>query len=61
MPQADYSIEDSDRGPVLRVRGEIDLATAAELRARIGEHAEDAGGAAFQDGSGVSFFDSTGL
>ena len=61
MPQAEYSIEDSDQGPVLRVRGEIDLATAGELRARIGEHAEDAGGPAILDVSGVTFIDSTGL
>ncbi len=57
-----FQVVDSDRGmPVLRARGEIDVASAPEFHASlydlIGQHADTI----VVDLSGVSFIDSTGL
>jgi anti-anti-sigma factor len=62
MPQLEFAVEDEQAGPVLVVRGEIDLATADELRARIGDYAALVGAApAVLDVAAVTFIDSTGL
>lgn len=53
-------LERSDDFPVVRVVGEIDLATAPELRDRLAEIPSDAG-AVVIDLSEVTFLDSTGL
>jgi anti-anti-sigma factor len=61
MAQTEYAVVDGEGGPVLHVRGEIDLATAGELRARVGEHARSVAAAVVLDVSAVTFIDSTGL
>jgi len=63
MPQTQLNIEADDGGDgpaVLRVSGELDLATADQLRQAVGQYA-DSGGALIIDLSGVTFCDSTGL
>ncbi|GAA2720775.1 STAS domain-containing protein [Cellulomonas aerilata] len=58
----DVSVEHDDLGPVvMRVTGEVDVATAAPLRQELavhmGSHQQDL----IVDVSGVTFMDSTGL
>src|SRR5271165_1396482 len=53
-------LEQSDGLAVAHVSGEIDLATAPELRDRLAEIPSDAGNV-IVDLSGVTFLDSTGL
>ncbi|MGW4527237.1 STAS domain-containing protein [Amycolatopsis sp. NPDC004378] len=48
-------------GPVLTVRGELDVATAPQLRTRIGELTLDAGQLLVVDLAGVTFCDSSGI
>jgi anti-sigma B factor antagonist len=46
---------------VLTLRGDLDMQTVAQLRRRLAEALERAGGAVIVDLSGVKFIDSTGL
>ena len=53
-------LEKFEQVPVVRVVGEVDLATAPELQARLAELPAD-GGTVIIDLSEVTFLDSTGL
>ncbi|WIY00613.1 STAS domain-containing protein [Amycolatopsis mongoliensis] len=48
-------------GPILTVRGELDVATAPQLRTRIGELTLEAGQLLVVDLEGVTFCDSSGI
>jgi anti-sigma B factor antagonist len=53
-------LERVDQVPVVRVVGEVDLATASELESRLAEVSTDSG-SVIVDLSEVTFLDSTGL
>lgn len=55
------STETADTGPILTVRGELDVATASRLRTRIGELPLAAGQLLVVDLAGVTFCDSSGI
>ncbi|MGK3201484.1 STAS domain-containing protein [Amycolatopsis sp. MEPSY49] len=55
------STESADTGPILTVRGELDVATAPRLRARIGELVLAAGQLLVVDLAEVTFCDSSGI
>jgi anti-sigma B factor antagonist len=50
-------VEENGHGSVLHIKGEIDLATAPQLRARL----QTLGGTVVVDLSDVAFLDSTGI
>ncbi|HUI02298.1 MAG TPA: STAS domain-containing protein [Acidimicrobiales bacterium] len=63
IPEADFEVSDRvhDGVPVMVVHGEIDVATAPQLRERLLAMAEGNHALAVADLSGVTFMDSTAL
>jgi anti-sigma B factor antagonist len=60
-PQLTLSVHANTDHVVLAVGGEVDLATAAQLRARLTDLVDDGAGSVVVDLTPVAFMDSTGL
>ena len=59
-PILEVVVEQLEDGPLIRVRGEVDLSTVGELRGPLAA-AREQGAATLVDLSGVTFMDSSGL